>query len=435
MHRYKNFISFYLIGLSLIFSSCKVQENMDEYAAGGLIFDSEGYAQLDTWEPDESFGFANTLPSRVSYRKFTPNVRDQGAINRNEMSCVGYAIGYAQITTQQNIAMGVTDPIQRTMRAMDPYFVFPLIKVPDWCSKGTAVEGAVWVLQNYGNKPANILPLLNCNNNPPYNEFTLGVAKMNTIESYYSIDMSDMENEMKGLLNARHTISIGNQLTRSFTTGSGVYGGNWSPSASERMLGGHAMLIVGYDDYRNGGSFEVMNSWGTRFGDEGYVWITYKDMRKYCFEAYAIDIGDSFKKGKCSLGDCANSWSRYTYNNGNVYEGMVNQKKPNVYGSMVFSNGDYFGGSWSNGRKHGWGITYIYSQRQWYLQKYSNDILLSSEAFGFAQDEEEIEFLKEQCKNLQQIFPGDLIDDPDSEEFTQFEEEYEVPENPVVISD
>ena len=58
-----------------------------------------------------------------------------------------------QITTQQNIAMGITNYFQRSIRAMDPYFIFPLIGVPEWCTKGTAAEGAIWVLENYGNKP------------------------------------------------------------------------------------------------------------------------------------------------------------------------------------------------------------------------------------------------------------------------------------------
>ena len=430
----KIFLLFVILISSVILSSCKVQETFDEYASGGMILDSEAYAKLEVWEPDESYGFANeALPSKISYRKYTPKVENQGKFNRKEMSCVGYAIGYAQITTQQNIAMGITDYFQRSIRAMDPYFIFPLIGTPDWCSKGTLAEGAIWVLENYGNKPKNIGPILRCNNNPSYSEFTLKVASMNSVEGKYSINMGNMITEMKQLLNAGYTISIGNMLTKSFTTGSRVYGGNWNPLSNEQKLGGHAMLVVGYDNYRNGGSFEVMNSWGKRFGDNGFVWIKYSDMRKYCKEAYVIEIGDSFRKAKCSRGDCANSWSRYRYNNGNIYEGQINNNKPDVYGSIIYANGDYYGGGWSKGRKHGYGLVYKYSYRQWYIQKYSNDNLLSSEAFGFAEDKEEIDFLKEQFKSLQEIFPGELIDDPNAEEYMRFEEEYEVPENPLVI--
>lgn len=422
------------LAIAIIFSSCKVQENIDEYAAGGMILDPEAYAKLETWEPDESYGFANeALPSRISYRKYTPRVLNQGKSNRKEMSCVGYAIGYAQITTQQNIAMGITNYFQRSIRAMDPYFIFPLIGVPEWCTKGTAAEGAIWVLENYGNKPQNIFPILRCNTNPSYSDFTLKVASMNSVEGKYKIDMGNMITEMKQLLNARYTVSIGNQLTKSFATGSRIYGGNWNPSLSESELGGHAMLIVGYDDYRNGGSFEVMNSWGKGFGENGFVWIKYSDMRKYCKEAYVIEIGDSFRKAKCSRGDCANSWSRYRYDNGNIYEGQITSNSPDVYGSIIYANGNYYGGGWSKGRRHGYGLVYISSYRKWYIQKYSNDNLLSSEVFGFAEDQEEIDFLKEQFKTLQEIFPGELIDDPNSEEHMRFEEEYEVPENPMVI--
>lgn len=397
--------------------------------AQGLTFDPEAYNDMEQWEADESFGFSATnLPSKISYRMYTPRVLNQG----NDGSCVGYAVGYAQITTQQNIAMGITNYYQRSIRSMDPYFVFPLIGTSDWCKNGTPIAGAIWVLEKYGNKPMVILPLLECQDTLPFHNFTMEVASMNTIEASKSIDPNDLI-EMKKCLNSGFTISIGTQLTGSFTSGSGLYGGNWQPGLYEATDGGHAMLIVGYDNYRNGGSFEVMNSWGSSFGDNGFVWIKYSDIRKYCKEAYVINVGDSYRKTKCSLGDCSSNWSRYTYDNGNIYEGQITNKRPDVYGSMIYSNGDYYGGGWSNGRKHGFGVSYIMSKQKFFIQSYDNDNLLTSKAYGFAENQKEIEFLKKQFKSLQQIFPGELIDDPDSEEFIQFEEEYEVPASPVVI--
>lgn len=47
----------------------------------------------------------------------------------------------------------------------------------------------------------------------------------------------------------------------------------------EAPRGGHAMLLVGYDDQRN--AWLVRNSWGTAWGDQGHVWIDYEVMRRY----------------------------------------------------------------------------------------------------------------------------------------------------------
>jgi C1A family cysteine protease len=46
--------------------------------------------------------------------------------------------------------------------------------------------------------------------------------------------------------------------------------------STERVLGGHAMLAVGYKDRGNAGYVIVRNSWGAGWGDQGYCYIPYK---------------------------------------------------------------------------------------------------------------------------------------------------------------
>jgi len=52
-------------------------------------------------------------------------------------------------------------------------------------------------------------------------------------------------------------------------------------------VGGHAMVIVGYDR-RNGGTFELKNSWGTGAGNGGYVKISYDYLRTYAIDATVL---------------------------------------------------------------------------------------------------------------------------------------------------
>ena len=47
-----------------------------------------------------------------------------------------------------------------------------------------------------------------------------------------------------------------------------------------KRWGGHAMVIIAYDDKKYGGSFLVMNSYGQKFGTKGKIWIKYKHIKK-----------------------------------------------------------------------------------------------------------------------------------------------------------
>jgi hypothetical protein len=61
----------------------------------------------------------------------------------------------------------------------------------------------------------------------------------------------------------------------------------WYPSVGKTdLFGGHAMVVVGYDDGKK--AFEIMNSWGRGWANEGFVWVRYEDFAKYCKYAYQL---------------------------------------------------------------------------------------------------------------------------------------------------
>ncbi len=45
------------------------------------------------------------------------------------------------------------------------------------------------------------------------------------------------------------------------------------PGSGEKVVGGHAVMCVGYDDQAQ--QFTIRNSWGTQWGQNGYFKMPY----------------------------------------------------------------------------------------------------------------------------------------------------------------
>lgn len=77
---------------------------------------------------------------------------------------------------------------------------------------------------------------------------------------------------MRALLYSDHLITFGFPVPTSFMKvgKTGVWAG---PQKGDKNEGGHCVTIVGFDDARK--AFLIINSWGTGYGDKGYVWMPY----------------------------------------------------------------------------------------------------------------------------------------------------------------
>lgn len=81
----------------------------------------------------------------------------------------------------------------------------------------------------------------------------------------------------------KHALATGKPVVFGFTVYESFEGAEVAktgivpmPGAKESALGGHCVLLVGYDDERS--VWIVRNSWGPRWGDNGYCYFNYNHL-------------------------------------------------------------------------------------------------------------------------------------------------------------
>ena len=112
---------------------------------------------------------------------------------------------------------------------------------------------------------------------------------------YYRIDLPGMSTG-KVLSAVKRNLSAGLPLMFGFTVYSSIppigtgSGDIPYPRPKERVLGGHAVVAVGYDDKKvigdQKGALLIRNSWGANWGEHGYGWLPYA----YVESGLAVDF-------------------------------------------------------------------------------------------------------------------------------------------------
>jgi hypothetical protein len=90
-------------------------------------------------------------------------------------------------------------------------------------------------------------------------------------------------------LAAGRDVGTGGRLPKSFRP-VGEQGSKYVPEFTESAKGGHAFSLVGYTHVENERYFLVKNSWGERWGDNGYAWIHEHTLGKIIRGAYVVIV-------------------------------------------------------------------------------------------------------------------------------------------------
>jgi C1A family cysteine protease len=204
------------------------------------------------------------LPKRKDLTRGCPQVYDQGQLG----SCTANAIGAAHEFDQR---------LQDVKSAFTPsrLFIYYNERVTENTvneDSGAMIRDGIKSIVKQGVCPETLWPYIvpRFTKKPPapcYRE-----ALNHQVVSYRRLVQS--LTQMKGCLASGFPFVFGFSVYESFEADAVRRTGKVPmPSTDERMLGGHAVLAVGYDDA--GKSFIVRNSWGTTWGKKGYGRMPY----------------------------------------------------------------------------------------------------------------------------------------------------------------
>jgi hypothetical protein len=118
------------------------------------------------------------------------------------------------------------------------------------------------------------------------------MAKEYTIEDYARL-FKDLDKAGEKTSRVKLSLSNGNPVVismkcpKSFMRESKPY---WTPTDTDEYgeHGRHAMTVVGYDNDRYGGAFEIQNSWSQAWNEDGYIWVRYEDFNTYVYGAIEL---------------------------------------------------------------------------------------------------------------------------------------------------
>jgi C1A family cysteine protease len=213
------------------------------------------------------------IPVSFDFTKLMSPVRNQG----NEGTCVAFAsvTGVKEFQDKKEY---------HKLIRLSPRFLYNLCKKFDGIpfEDGTYPRIAMKVLLHYGVCHESFWPYVPLKESLPRKGADKDAIKFK-IKAYARIKS---QLEMKRSLLVNGPFVAGVKVFKSwFTEKVKSSGFVPMPKGSEDLAGGHAICIVGYGD--KSGIFKFKNSWGANWGSDGYGYLPYEYMQKYCSDAWS----------------------------------------------------------------------------------------------------------------------------------------------------
>ncbi len=258
----------------------------------GLLWDDTGYDALPAY-PAETRGDAGN--KKVDLRPYCPVVSDQC----DQQSCVGITLCNA-LTIRWAVQCTDTNAQWIAIHRFSPSCIYNQIKEGNDCKAGAFLPKGLQLLKTRGVCTLATFPYDcgDCTRLP--NARQRAEAKRYTIRSYKRVflsgaDSSTIINNTLYALDYENPVIVGMKITPNFL---GLQNDTiWVPFPVGGGTEGHALVAVGYDE--DAGTVTLFNSYGSDWGDGGFVQMTFRDFVKQVKYAAVMELGEWADKINC----------------------------------------------------------------------------------------------------------------------------------------
>ena len=274
----RSLISILFVGILYLTIQCKKKDsnqtpNQTDLHTTGLVEDT--YEELSSIKSEETID-STIIPNIGNYKNSLSSIvlnvplpGRQGSFN----SCVCWAVGYGLLGYHFKILEGHND-YSGEDKMFSPNFIWHQLN--NGQNVGVKIYNSLSLVKEKGCCKLTYMPLnIEMNVQPSPEAFANASNFMLT--DFYRV-RNDI-NRIKFWISRGYPIVIGMEIDQAFQAdGESKFEKQsdgrlvWKKYNDNSRLR-HSMLICGYDDNIN--SFKVLNSWGSGWGNQGYIWIDY----------------------------------------------------------------------------------------------------------------------------------------------------------------
>lgn len=258
----------------------KLSQDDTQLYSGLVAPSAEEYLCLERSKMIRSFAgdggtaFAN-LPQEMDLAKNFPAAGEQGRQN----SCVGWALAYALKSFQEARELGW----DLKEHVFSPAFLYNQLN--EGQDKGVDLLAGMEFLREQGALPYSLMPYEEKDFRRQPGEELQKLAGGFRALGYRRIDEKNLDHLRAYLAQSEPVILViemhENFLRSGMRVSQAVY-----REARGKFLGHHAVVAVGYDDTKR--QVKILNSWGRRWGQEGYAFIDYDFYPRVVKMAYLV---------------------------------------------------------------------------------------------------------------------------------------------------